>query len=169
LLRPRFTGGIVLVAALVAACGGSVAGSAAPAPAASAAADPAAAKVAAGAAVSAFVGAMQAGDGTTACGLLADAEREQFVANAADLAAFASAATTCESLVAAYPTVIGDTVDGLTGRFEPHTLAGDIASGDWVYTVAGGSQRVLLQLGPSGWQLYPDANDFPSALLHWNE
>jgi hypothetical protein len=117
--------------------------------------------------IAGFVDAMQAGDGRAACAYLRDDEKQLFVSNAADVPDFADASASCEDVVAAFPTVAGARADDLDGSLQDISLAGDIATGSWVYRT--GDQDVMLMHGAGGWQFAYHANDFPSALLHINE
>ena len=154
---------IVVFAAAASACAPGSSGSSGAADQPAASHDPAEVS----AAVAGFVDAMQAGDGGAACAYLMADEKELFVSNAATVPDFADAATSCEDIVAAFPTVAGGRAEDLDGSLQGIGLAGDIASGSWVYRT--GDQRVLLMHGAGGWQFSYHANDFPSALLHINE
>ena len=161
--RHRLAATIAVAAFALAGCATGTGGSTAPSAVAAASHDPADVS----SAVASFVGAMQAGDGGTACGYLDAEETKLFVDNAATVPDFAAAATDCEAVVAAFPTVAGALADDLDGTLQDISMAGDIAFGSWTYRT--GDQDVMLQYGADGWQFGYHSNDFPSALLHINE
>lgn len=155
----------VAVAALV--IGGCSNSTGAPSAAGAGAAGPSHDPAEVSTAVAGFVDAMQAGDGEAACAYLHDDEKALFVSNAAGIPDFAATASTCEDIVAAFPTVAGGRAADLDGSLQSLSVVDDVASGSWVYRT--GDQRVLLMYGAPGWQFSYDGNDFPSALLHINE
>jgi len=161
--RRRLATTIAVAAVVIGGCTTGSGGSTAPSAAAAASHEPAEVSTA----VAGFVNAMQAGDGGSACGYLRDDEKALFVSNAATVPDFADVSASCEDIVAAFPTVAGARANDLDGSLQDLSVAGDVASGSWVYRT--GDQDVLLMHGPGGWQFTYHSNDFPSALLHINE
>ena len=163
-MHHRTLAGVTLVAAIAVACSGAQ-GAASSTPVATAIVvfDPAEVSTA----VAAFVSALQEGDGAIACPYLRDDEQQLFLANAKAIARFRDAATSCKDLVAAFPSIIGSRVSELDGSFSQVTVVDNIATGSWGFDV--GEQRAILMHGDAGWQFIYDSNDFPSALLHFDE
>lgn len=164
-MHHRTLAGVILVAAIAAAACSGAQGAASSTPGATAIVvfDPAEVSTA----VAAFVSALQEGDGAIACPYLRDDEQQLFLTNAKAIARFRDAATSCQELVAAFPSIVGSRVSELDGSFSQVTVVDNIATGLWGF--GAGEQRAILMHGDAGWQFIYDSNDFPSALLHFDE
>ncbi|MEO6208224.1 MAG: hypothetical protein ABIP77_09760 [Candidatus Limnocylindrales bacterium] len=160
----RTLAGVIFFAVTALACSGSPSSApTSPLPTAIVVYDPAEVSTA----VAAFVSALQDGDGAIACPYLRDDEQQLFLTNAKAIARFREAATSCQDLVAAFPAIVGSRVSDLDGKFAQVTVLETIATGSWVF--GSGEQHAILRRGDDGWQFIYDSNDFPSALLHFDE
>jgi hypothetical protein len=153
---------------LLASCGGSDSGDG---KAKTTAAKPAAPSNAddiknAGTAVSDFVSGVRTGDGTAACASLTEVEQGIFVANAAEITPKLDTAS-CQSVVESFNEVSGSKVHLLDGSLGSVLVTGDFATGMWQWGGQNGDQAVILERTDKGWMMGRDANDFPTALLHF--
>ena len=71
------------------------------------------------------------------------------------------------STVGSFHTAIGSKKQYLDGTLENVSIAGDFASGDWVWSGGNGQQAVMLSKSGSTWLIAENSNDFPTAVLHF--